>query len=345
MPRDFDLSVEYGDITTFEADVIALKYAGAFHGADDAIAHLLKGAGVALDSLRPQTGRFHLTSSRGVVGAKMVLFIGVPYLRDFGYSEIRSFAGSVMATLCQAAPNVEHVAMTTHGVGYGLDESEALRSVLYGLFDSMRTLRIPRELKRISIVDRNKQRVSRLRMVLDDTLSSVRSARKLPGGSYRLTVEVPADTQAVHPPQSGATNPPLPSGVPETRRHAFVAMPFSVEFEDVFYYGIQTSVHSSGLLCERIDHSAFTGSIVDVMLKKIESAAIVIADLSGGNENVFLEVGYAWGTRRPTILLAHTDTELPFDVRGHKCLLYSSIKQLETTLTNEIMQLSAQKVI
>lgn len=84
---------------------------------------------------------------------------------------------------------------------------------------------------------------------------------------------------------------------------------------------------------------------MDAMLKKIESAVVVIADLTGTNENVFLEVGYAWGKGKPTILLARQDVDLPFDVQGHKCLKYESIKDLEDKLTGELEGLRAQGVI
>lgn len=32
--------------------------------------------------------------------------------------------------------------------------------------------------------------------------------------------------------------------------HAFVAMPFAPEFEDIFHYGLQAPIHQAGLLCE-----------------------------------------------------------------------------------------------
>ena len=77
------------------------------------------------------------------------------------------------------------------------------------------------------------------------------------------------------------------------RPHAFVAMPFAGSFEDVFYYGISPPVRAAGLLCERLDQLSFTGDIMDRMKERIASSAIVVADLSDANPNVYLEVGYA----------------------------------------------------
>jgi hypothetical protein len=75
---------------------------------------------------------------------------------------------------------------------------------------------------------------------------------------------------------------------------------------------------------------------------KISSSRLVIADLTGANPNVYLEIGFAWGIGKPTILLAKSNTELKFNVHGQKCLLYNSIKDLETKLGSEIRVLSGE---
>ena len=72
------------------------------------------------------------------------------------------------------------------------------------------------------------------------------------------------------------------------------------------------------------------------MKNKIETAVAVIADLTFQNPNVYLEVGYAWGIGKPTILLIKSGDELKFDVQGQKCLQYDGIKHLEDILSKEI---------
>ncbi len=54
---------------------------------------------------------------------------------------------------------------------------------------------------------------------------------------------------------------------------------------------------------------------------------------------MYLEVGYAWGTRVPTVLLAKEGTKPPFDVQGHKCLTYDGIMNLEEKLFQELKTL------
>jgi hypothetical protein len=122
----------------------------------------------------------------------------------------------------------------------------------------------------------------------------------------------------------------------DSRPHAFVAMPFGEAFDDVFHYGIVRPVERAGLLCERMDRSAFTGDIVEQMKRRIRSARVVVADLSGANPNVYLEVGFAWAAGVPTVLLCNGDTEPHFDVRGHKHLRYRSIREAERHLDAEL---------
>ncbi len=80
-------------------------------------------------------------------------------------------------------------------------------------------------------------------------------------------------------------------------------MPFKKDMEDVFYFGIQEPVRNAGFLCERIDMESFIGDILTQVKIKIEKANVLIAELTGSNPNVYLEVGYAWGKNIPTILL------------------------------------------
>ena len=119
-----------------------------------------------------------------------------------------------------------------------------------------------------------------------------------------------------------------------------VAMPFAAEFEDIFHYGLQTPIHSAGLLCERVDAAVFEGLIIQRILARIASARVVVAELTGANPNVYLEVGYAWALKVPTILVAKSPDELRFDVKGHRCLMYGgSIRELEKLVSAELKSL------
>lgn len=117
----------------------------------------------------------------------------------------------------------------------------------------------------------------------------------------------------------------------------FVAMPFTAGLRDCWTFGVRLAAHSAGLSCMRLDQQAFTGDIPARIKQRIECAALVIADLTGSNPNVFLEVGYAWGVRRPTILVRRkSKAPLPFDVRTQKCIFYQDVTDLNEQLTKEL---------
>jgi len=58
------------------------------------------------------------------------------------------------------------------------------------------------------------------------------------------------------------------------------------------------------------------------MQQAIERAAVVIAEITPRNPNVFYEVGYAHALGKPTILLARRGSELPFDIRSYRVVFY-----------------------
>ncbi|HEV8192625.1 MAG TPA: hypothetical protein VGP82_14255 [Ktedonobacterales bacterium] len=207
------------------------------------------------------------------------------------------------------------MAMTIHGPSSGLDESEALLAQVAGYLDAEQSGQIPSALEQIWIVEIDTARVERLRLVL---------AQHVPGSAMSFE-------------RAGAPNMAKP--------HAFVAMPFSQEWGDTYFYGVQQPVHRLDLLCERIDQHAFTGDVLEQIKTKIASARVVAAEVTDKNPNVFLEVGTAWGKNRPTVLLVHDQTELPFDSRGTRCLSYDSIQHLEQILTKQFTRLRGADVI
>jgi tetratricopeptide (TPR) repeat protein len=105
---------------------------------------------------------------------------------------------------------------------------------------------------------------------------------------------------------------------------AFVLMPFAAEFDDV-YMIIKDACEEKSLgadvLCLRADDIQVPGKITDQLIKEIEQSDVIIADLSGTNGNVMYELGYAHALGKPTILLNQT-TDSPFDLRGHRQILY-----------------------
>lgn len=324
--QSIKIEVTSGDILTFKADVLALKYACSFHGVDSVVAKLFSAAGINISRQMPVVGAAHVMSTHGRLGAASLLFAGVVPLRQFGYEEIRGFGKQVMGALAKELPGVRHLCLTLHGAGFGLDEIEAFESEVAGIREALESgIALPL-LERITFVERREGRAERMQETLQ---------RMLPGG---VLVIGPAETdEAKALEQSKEIVPVTP---PAKKPHIFVAMPFLEEMDDIYHYGIQKVVREAGYICERVDGSCYTGDIVARVKELIEGAAVVVADLSHSNPNVYLEVGYAWGCKKPTILLVNDLNELKFDVQGQKCLIYKKIRDLEQLLAQELERLS-----
>ncbi len=367
------IEVVESDVLEFAAHVLALKYAQHFYGSDQVVSKFLVAQGLVSseEKLKPAPGACAWANTQRAIPATRVLFVGVPPLIRFGYTEIENWAVQVLRFTERDFSAAEHIAITLHGPGYGLDEIEALHAEVRGIVSAVQAGQAPPNLSRVSVVERNPARVERLQAALAELQVSTPPAARPPVpapqmGSHPEPAEVPRGVSKPLPapqvagPEFDLTRPfrfnydqsssrdtepmTLPSAEQvEHKPRAFVAMPFAPEMEDVFYYGIQNPVRQFGYICERVDQEAFTGDILQQVKLRIENAEIVIADLTGANPNVYLEVGYAWGKARPTVLVANKKDDLRFDVSGQRCLKYQSIKDLEKQLSAELENLAGKR--
>jgi hypothetical protein len=257
------------------------------------------------------------------------LFVGVAELRNFRYREIRLFAHRALAALAEAYPGATTVAMTLHGVGYGLDEAECFRSELAGLADAVSSGDYPRDLSSVVIVEQNPRGAARLKALLDDQLPD-----KLLNIDYRALSHRVGEQRAEVLRSVGFDS--------AAKKYVFVAMPMNPHTEDLFHYGIRQAIDSCGFLCERTDLTPAVGDILERIKQRIRGASFVVADLTDSNVNVYREVGYAWGRNVPTVLLVKQDQRdaLGFDVRGQRHVVYCSIRDLETQLAAELRGLT-----
>lgn len=72
---------------------------------------------------------------------------------------------------------------------------------------------------------------------------------------------------------------------------------------------------------QRADRDPTPGQITAQVVRCITSAAVVVADLSGRNPNVFYEVALAHAFNRPTVLLVNDARELPFDTQNERTIV------------------------
>src|SRR5262245_23799948 len=316
------VSVVKDEVTSVAADCLLLKYAQRLYGADEAVALRLFQLDIcAEDDLAPAVGDFELLETQGAITAQRALFVGTPRLGGFRYREMRQFARQAIEILSRQPFPVRILATTVHGAGYGLDIEEALRSLILGFQQGLTTHPLS-SLEQIVFVERNARRFEVLQHALADVeLVLPRTTTDAGGTTLKTTVPTPIE--------------------PERKRSVFVAMPFAEDFEDIYQFGIYAPVRRLGYVCEKVDESAFTGNIVERITEGIKNADFVIADLSLERPNVYLEVGFAWGLKKPVILVAREGQRLHFDLSHHKCLFYKTIGKLSEALERLIRDMFA----
>jgi hypothetical protein len=112
--------------------------------------------------------------------------------------------------------------------------------------------------------------------------------------------------------------------VSEEPGKVFVVMQFSEPYQELYQDVIQPVTRDFGLEAHHAGEVFGPGIILDDIVHDINEAKIVVAEITEQNQNVFYELGYAHALRKPTILLAEKNKDLPFDVSGYRCLFYEN---------------------
>ncbi len=81
--------------------------------------------------------------------------------------------------------------------------------------------------------------------------------------------------------------------------------------------------------CQRADDFFAGGHILSDVLRGIQEAEILIADLTGRNPNVFYELGIAHMAKQPSkiVLLTQNVGAVPFDLQSFRCIQYAQTIQ------------------
>ena len=103
----------------------------------------------------------------------------------------------------------------------------------------------------------------------------------------------------------------------------FVLMPFTETWSNrIWTLHIKPTVERAGMKCSRADDIFIPGIIIEDIWSAINTASIIVADLTGKNPNVFYELGLAHVIGTPTILLSQ-DHEIPaFDTAHYRQIKY-----------------------
>jgi len=126
------------------------------------------------------------------------------------------------------------------------------------------------------------------------------------------------------------------SGLLQQRRQVAVMMPFSPTLDPV--YGAIKNACKGIIDPVRVDDLYGPDVIVDSILRAIEEAQLVIADVTNQNANVLYEAGLAHGRNRDVVFLTQHSDHVPFDLNRIRYIKYESSGQGLKKLTNELNQ-------
>lgn len=124
----------------------------------------------------------------------------------------------------------------------------------------------------------------------------------------------------------------------DKERLCFVLMPFSDALQEVYAKAIKPACEKAGFRSLRVDELKGAFNINRKIIEHIFTSDAIIADLTGGNPNVFYEVGVAHAIDNKTIMITQSQSQLPFDVSGYNCLIYDATETGLERLKNTIAE-------
>lgn len=91
--------------------------------------------------------------------------------------------------------------------------------------------------------------------------------------------------------------------------------------DEVEKYILSVAREAFGLQVIRSDKEPTPGQITSQIVRRIVDSTVIVADVTGGNPNVFYELGIAHAFGRPVVLLVKNANTLPFDVHGERMIV------------------------
>ena len=121
---------------------------------------------------------------------------------------------------------------------------------------------------------------------------------------------------------------------------AFILMPMANDsFFEKTYHIIKNECEKFDINAERIDEIQTSGLVTQEILDKIQSAEYIVVDLSNARPNVYYELGHAHGFGKDPkniILIAKKETELHFDIRNMRTIMYKNHEHLRKELRKRL---------
>lgn len=111
----------------------------------------------------------------------------------------------------------------------------------------------------------------------------------------------------------------------------FVIISFSPEMDPI-YEGIKAAGERYNLRVERVKDVPGDYKINDKIVQMIQSARLIVADLSHERPNVYFELGYSRGLGKTVVTIAREAAKVHFDVKDWTCFSYNDSRVVERYL-------------
>lgn len=122
-------------------------------------------------------------------------------------------------------------------------------------------------------------------------------------------------------------------------KQGFVAMAFDPAMNP-FYENIKHGIEGAGYVARRVDKQEHNDKICDRIIADIRQSRFLVADLTGNNNGVYFEAGFAFGLNLPVIYICHkpyfVEHGTHFDINHYNTIVYENGSDLETCLTARI---------
>lgn len=134
----------------------------------------------------------------------------------------------------------------------------------------------------------------------------------------------------------------------------FVIQPFDSGKYDKRYQGIyKPAIEAAGLEPYRVDKDAGVLVPIESIEKGIKNSAICLADITEDNPNVWYELGYAFASDRPVVMVCSDDRpgkKYPFDIQHRSIIPYmadapSDFDKLRDSLTEKLKIISERSEV
>ncbi|MCP5103989.1 MAG: hypothetical protein GY950_11450 [bacterium] len=128
------------------------------------------------------------------------------------------------------------------------------------------------------------------------------------------------------------------SKIKEQKPLCFVIMPFDHKYDET-YDIVKSAGKIAGFHTERADETYTPGKIPDRIQNFLDSASVLVAEISENNPNVYYELGHAHASKKPVVLIRKKDTKIPFDIQHWNQIPYEDLSDMGSELAKVLRNL------